>query len=190
MGKTLLAKDLARWLTAQGGQAEYFQNPGGRVAIDRFARRLGWQGAIDMLGRNVFLAVESTVRWSRIARGLVVSWFRRRVAVMDRYSYCQYAIIRARGFRGERFARLCYSVFPKPDLVCFITTSPEVAKQRIDLRGYDTEDLEYLYALDSAYRSLPEFKEFEIVDADAPPEVVAARVRETVAARFPTKTTA
>ncbi|WP_117210755.1 dTMP kinase [Allorhizocola rhizosphaerae] len=189
-GKTLLAKDLARWLTAQGVPAEYFENPGGRVAIDRFARRLGWQGAIDMLGRNVFVAVESTNRWFRIARGLAVSRFRRRTAVMDRYAYCQYAMIRARGYRGERFARLCYSVFPKPDLVCFITTPPEVAKARIDARGYDTEDLQYLYELDSGYRSLPEFKEFEVVDADATPEVAAARVRLVVTARVPTATAA
>lgn len=180
VGKTTLAKDLARWLAARSVPAKYSENPGGRVAIDRIARRLGRANGIALLGRRGFLAVEVSVRWLAIARALLVSRLTRRIAVMDRYSVCQYVVMRARGDGGEWLVRALYAVFPEPDLVCFITVPPEVAKARIEARGYDSEELSYLYSLDSAYRTLPEFKKFEIVDADAPPEVVAARLRETV----------
>lgn len=180
VGKTTLAKGLARSMTDEGVPAEYFLNPGGRVAIDRFARRLGRDNGIELLGRYGFLAVEIATRWLALARALLGTWFRGTTAVMDRYSFCEYVVIRARGDRGERLARACYALFPRPDVVCFITTPPEVAKQRVEARGYDSESLAYLYALDSAYRTLPEFKDFEVVDADAPPDVVAARLRKTV----------
>lgn len=179
-GKTTQAKALARWLNDSGVPAEYFENPGGRVAIDRFARRLGRRNGVDLLGRHGFLAAEMATRWLAIARGLTITWFKGSTAVMDRYSYCEFVVIRARRDPGERLARAFYSVFPRPDLVCFMTVPPEVAQERIESRGYDTESLAYLRSLDTAYRSLPESRGFEVVDADAPPDVVAARLRKTV----------
>jgi dTMP kinase len=180
-GKTTLGKELARWLAAQGVPAEYSENPGGRVAIDRIARRLGRRDGIDLLGRYPFLAVETAVRWLAIARGLLLARWRGRVAVMDRYSYCQLVVMRARGDRGESLVRCLYSVFPRPDLVIFLRVPPETAKKRIDARGYDREPVDYLSALDRAYRTLPEFPTFREVDGDAPVDVVAARAHDVVA---------
>lgn len=179
-GKTTLAMDLTRWLDANGIPAEYSENPGGRLAIDRFARRLGRGDARRLLGRRLFAVVESCVRWLAIARGLLLARLKGRLAVMDRYSCCQVVVMRAREDPGMRWVRRFYGVFPDPDATFFMMVPPETAKHRIDARGYDSEPLSYLSALDYAYRTLPEFREFIIVDADAPLEVVQQRLRDAV----------
>lgn len=177
-GKTTLAKDVSQWLTAHGVPAHYSENPGGRLAIDRFAHRLGRADGRRLLGRRLFAAVEAVVRWLAIARGLLVSRVTGRLAVMDRYSYCQYVVMRARKDAGEGWVRRCYRVFPEPDATFFVSVPPRTAQQRIDARGYDREPLEYLSALDNAYRGLPEFGTFQVIDADAPLEVVKGRLRD------------
>lgn len=179
-GKTTLATDVSQWLTAQGVPSAYFLNPGGRVAIDRFARRLGRADGRALLGRRLFAAVEASTRWLAIAKGLLLSRLTGRLAVMDRYSFCEYATLRARAEPGERWARRFYRIFPEPDVTFFAAVPPAVAQQRIADRGYDWESVEYLSALDGAYRSLPEFAGFEILDADAPLEEVKRRLRAAV----------
>jgi dTMP kinase len=179
-GKTTLAKDLSQWLTAHGVPNKYFENPGGRLAIDRFARRLGRADGRALLGPRLFAAAEAGTRWLAIARGLLVSRVTGRMAVMDRYSFCEFAVLRARGEPGEGWVRRFYGCFPKPDATFFILVPPEVAQQRIAIRGYDRESVAYLSALDSAYRSLPEFAGFELLDADAPLEEAKRRLRAAV----------
>ena len=179
-GKTTLAKDVSQWLTAHGVPSDYFLNPGGRVAIDRFARRLGRADGRDLLGKRLFTAVEVSTRWLAIARGLSVSWLTGRTAVMDRYSFCEYATLRARGERGERWVRRFYRMFPAPDATFFAMVPPQVAHERIAARGYDWESVAYLSALDYGYRSLPEFTTFQMLDADAPLEEVKRRLRAAV----------
>lgn len=184
-GKTTLAKDLTRWLDANGIPARYSENPGGRLKMDRMARRLGSRTARELVGRHVFSVLEAVVRWLAIARGLLLARVRGRMAVMDRYSYDQFVMVRAREERGERWVRRFYSVFPEPQATFFIQVRPETAKARIDARGYDTEPLPYLSALDRAYRTLPEFRRFFVVDADAPLDVVEQRMREAFGKALP-----
>jgi dTMP kinase len=148
------------------------------------ARRVGRADAVDLLGRKGFLVIEMLVRWLAIARAVVCARMSGRVAVMDRYSYCQYAVMRVRADGGERFARTLYSVFPRPDVVCFLAVAPDRAQRRIKLRGIDSESLSYLAAADAAYRSLPESDSFTVIDADGPTATVEASLREVVAARL------
>jgi dTMP kinase len=183
-GKTTQAKMLAEWLTTCGVAATYFANPGGRLFLGRLAQRLGRTDAIDLLGRRGFVAIETLLRWLNI--GWAVGWSRlsRRSAVMDRYSYCQYVTMRTRADHGDRLARILYSVFPRPDLVCFLAVTPAKAHRRIELRGTDSESLSYLSAADAEYRSLPEFDSFTVVDADGAPDEVQAALRDVVTARL------
>ncbi|HEV2088304.1 MAG TPA: hypothetical protein VGR21_08340, partial [Cryptosporangiaceae bacterium] len=143
------------------------------------ARRLGRRDALDLFGRR-FVLVESVVRWAAISRSLVRSRLTGRVAVMDRYVYCQYAAIRTRGDRGERLARVAFGRFPAPDVVCLLSVPAAVAQERVERRGRDTEDLAYLTAFDQAYRSLPEAPTFHVVDADATPAAVQAALQHIV----------
>jgi dTMP kinase len=188
-GKTTQAHLLAEWLSAHGHPANYCQNAGGRRWFGQLARRLGLRDAQNLLGTGGMLFIETVLRWLAILRALVRSRLRRRIAVMDRYSWCQYASVRAhsrsRGTRRERRARRMFRLFPEPDLTCFLAVRPGRAYSRIELRGTDHEDLDYLSAADAAYRSLPEAERFVIVDADQDPVTVQRALRIAVAARIP-----
>jgi len=180
-GKSTQAALLAAWLTSVGVPARHVKNPGGRLRLDRIARALGRPDAISLLGSGLFLVTEVLVRWALLIRSVLWSRLTRQVIVMDRYTYCQYATMRARGNRGERLVRLLYRIFPRPNLVCFLTVTPPRALERIERRGKDLESQDYLAALDAGYRSLPEIAAFTIVDANLPTMPVHTALREVVA---------
>jgi thymidylate kinase len=167
-GKTTQARRLAEALSAAGTGATYWQNAGGRRWFGRLARRLGGRDAQRLLGRRGLLLVESVLRWLAIARALVRSRLTGRAAVMDRYAVCQYASIRAHGGRraGERLARMVYRVFPRPDITFLLAVEPGEAYRRIEARGTDHESLGYLAAAQDAYRALPEYSDFVVIDAN------------------------
>jgi dTMP kinase len=184
-GKTTQAHRLAGELTAAGRRASYRRNAGGRHWFGRLATALGRRDGEDLLGRRTMLVVESVLRWLAIAGSLL----RRSVgvggeiAVMDRYAVCQYASLRSHGARpaAERRARLAYRLFPRPDVTFLLAVDPEVAHRRIEARGYDHEDIEFLYAAAAAYRSLPEYPDFVVIDANGTPDEVAAAIRAHLA---------
>ncbi|NUT32921.1 MAG: deoxynucleoside kinase [Hamadaea sp.] len=183
-GKTSQARRLAARLAASGVPARYFENAGGRPTIARFAQRFGRPDGIALLGRGGYLTFEATVRFLALTRALLWSRVTGEVAVMDRFAYCQYAMMRARGHRGERAVRTLYAVFGRPDLTCFFDVSPAQAQQRVEQRGRDSEELDYLAALDAAYRSLPEYREWTIVDAAGSEDEVETELGRIVAARL------
>ena len=186
-GKTTQARLLAAWLAACGLPADYWRNAGGRRWFGRFARFFGRRDAQALLGIGGMLFVESVLRWLAIARALVRSRLRRHVAVMDRYSWCQYASIRAHAThsaRRERRARWFYGLFPEPDLTVFLAVTPGRAYGRVEARGTDHEDMEYLSAADAAYRSLDEARRFVVIDANREAAAVQRDLRAVVAAHF------
>jgi dTMP kinase len=184
-GKTTQAHRLAAALTGAGLPATYWQNAGGRRWFGRLAKRLGRDGdAQRLLGRAGLLLAESILRWLAIARALLRSRLQGRVAVMDRYAVCQYASIRAHaGSRAaEWLARRAYALFPQPDVTFFLTIDPAEAVRRIDLRAEDHESEDFLATSDAAYRSLPEFSTFVLIDGNGTPDEVAARIQERLRA--------
>jgi dTMP kinase len=201
-GKTTQAHLLAEWLTAAGHAADYWQNAGGRRWFGRLARFFGRPDAQALLGVGGMLFVESVLRWMAIARALIRSRMRRHIGVMDRYSLCQYASIRAHAnltgpaspstkrrpaagqSRRERRARRLYGLFRQPDLTVFLAVTPGRAWTRVEERGYDHEDLGYLASADAAYRSLPEAERFVVIDADRDAASVQRDLRLAVAARL------
>lgn len=195
-GKTTQAQLLAGWLRVHGHPADYWQNAGGRRWFGRLARLFGRRDAQGLLGVGGMLFMELTLRWLAVARAVIQSRSRRRIAVMDRYSWCQYASVRThcrmagrtrdeRKRTGrERWARQWYSVFPDPDLTIFLAVRPGRAYARVETRGTDHEDLDYLAAADAAYRSLPEFASFQVIDANGDHAEVQYAMRTVVAARL------
>jgi len=179
-GKTTQAHRLADELAAEGLPAVYRRNAGGRRWFGRLAARLGrGDDAEDLLGRRTMLVVESVLRWLAILRTLLRRAVTGEIAVMDRYSFCQYASLRARHAApaAERRARLAYRLFPPPDVTFLLATDPQVAHDRIETRGYDHESTDYLTAAADAYRSLPEYPGFVVIDANGTPDEVAAAIR-------------
>jgi dTMP kinase len=178
-GKTTQARRLAAELAAAGLPATYFRHAGGRRWFGRLAARLGRPDADALLGRRLMLFVESLLRWLAILCTLLRRLVTGELAVMDRYAACQYASLRARSAApaAERRARLAYRLFPPPDVTVLLTVDPLTAQRRIETRGYDHETLDYLTASATAYRSLPEFEAFRVVDGNGTPDEVAAAIR-------------
>ncbi|MDT3444865.1 MULTISPECIES: dTMP kinase [unclassified Pseudofrankia] len=177
-GKTTLAHWLADELTATGTPARYFKNAAGRRIVNRVAQRLGLRDGGRLLGRHGRVVAETLCRWVTIARAILLTVVTRRTAVMDRYTYCQYAMIRARGDRGERIARALYTTFPRPDITFYLAVPAQEAARRVEARGRDLEDPAHLAAYDDAYRALSEFDDFVVIDASAPQHLVARALRE------------
>ncbi|WP_238428469.1 dTMP kinase [Frankia nepalensis] len=177
-GKTTLARWLADELTTTGTPALYFKNAAGRRIVNRVAHRLGLRDSGHLLGRDGRAVTETVFRWVTIARAILLAVVTRRVAVMDRYTYCQYAVMRARGDRGERIARALYAAFPRPDITFYLAVPADEAARRVEARGRDLEDPVHLAAYDSAYRSLPEFDGFAVIDASGPQQEVATALRK------------
>jgi dTMP kinase len=177
-GKTTQARVVAAELAASGYSAAYRQNAGGRHWFGRIAVMAGRADAEDLFGRRGTLVVESMLRWLAIARTLLRRMVRREIAVMDRYAVCQFASLRAHGARPAAvgFARLAYRLFPRPDVTFFLAVDPEVAQDRIERRGYDTETMDYLRAVDAAYRSLREYPTFVVIDANGTPGQVTKAI--------------
>jgi dTMP kinase len=192
-GKTTQAHLLATALADRGLPASYRRNAGGRRWFGRLAAALGRRDGEHLLGRKTMLFVESTLRWLSILRTLLRRKITGEVAVMDRYAICQYASIRAhaktprpeRLNRAERRARLAYRIFPKPDVTFLLEVDPAVAYDRIEQRGYDHEDLVYLQAAAAAYRALPEYSDFVVVDANGTPAEVEAALLDHLRAWAP-----
>jgi dTMP kinase len=192
-GKTTQAHRLATALAAQGVPAGYRRNAGGRRWFGRLATVFGRRDAEDLLGRRGILVIESVLRWLAIARTLLRSAVTGKVAVMDRYAVCQYASLRSHSVaprpteRGpaERLARLAYRAFPAPDVTFLLAVDPAVAYERIEARGYDHESMEFLTAATAAYRALPEYDAFVVIDANGTADKVAAAIRAHLAAWLP-----
>ncbi|SCL41605.1 thymidylate kinase [Micromonospora pallida] len=186
-GKTTQAHRLADVLTVAGLPATYHRNAGGRAWLGRLAQRLGRRDAQALLGNRGMLIVESVLRWLAIARALLGALLTGRTAVMDRYAVCQYASLRAHGGRrrGERLARLAYRLFPAPQVTFLLAVEPGEAYRRIERRGTDHEPIDYLVAADAAYRSLPEFPTFVVIDANRTPDEVTRQIRDHLAAWLP-----
>ncbi len=177
-GKTTQAHRLAEALSVAGHPATYHRNASGRRWLGRLAHRLGRPDAQRLVGRNGMLAVESALRWLAIALTLLSCLVTGRTAVMDRYSACQYASIRAHGGqRWERLARAGYRLFPPPRVTFLLAVDPAEAYRRIERRGTDHESMRWLTAAATAYRTLPEYPSFVVVDAGGPPDEVTRRIR-------------
>jgi dTMP kinase len=180
-GKTTQAHRLAEELAAQGLPAVYRRNAGGRRWFGRLAARFGRRDAEELLGRRLMLVVESLLRWLAILRTLLRRSLTRELTVMDRYSFCQYASLSARS-ASQRPARLAYGLFPRPDVTFLLAVDPAVAYDRIEARAYDHEEMSYLNAAAAAYRSLPEYGEFVVIDANGTPDDVSAALHAELAA--------
>lgn len=181
-GKTTQAQRLAAWLAESGTPARYALNAGGRRWLSRFAHGLGQSNAQQLFGVSGMLVAESVLRGLAISSALLRAHLSNAVAVMDRYSFCQYASIRAHCVwsgqgKGEQLARCAYRIFPRPDVTFLLAVDPAEAYRRIELRGTDHENLEFLIATAQAYQELPEAEDFVVIDASLGPDEVSRTIR-------------
>ncbi|MEU3036782.1 dTMP kinase [Streptomyces griseoaurantiacus] len=193
-GKTTQTRLLARHLAADGIQAHHLTNEVGatvREALDGYARERGHPDHASLAGDTAaHLAWAVTKATGLLAAANLLEGRADAVLVADRYTYCHYATERLTGGGGEALLRALHRHIPEPDLAVFIDADPGTAARRTEERGHGVETVETLRAYRDAYREMPEFAGFTVIDGDAPPEVVHRAVVDLVAKEFDLPATA
>ncbi|MEV0645754.1 thymidylate kinase [Phytomonospora sp. NPDC050363] len=174
-GKTTQARRLTSRLVERGIPADYHLAASGRRVLSNVAKRLGRGDSIALLGPRTAMRAETAMR------RLNLSWsLRADLLVADRYSYCQFARTRMLCPEVEPWVRKAMRGVPRPALTLFLDLPPELASERVAVRGIDEEPVDRLRALDRAYRELPEAAAFTYIDATGTTDEVSVRIDEWV----------
>lgn len=179
-GKTSQAHELAGWLRAWDWHVRYVPNQTllpVRRALDRIAVEDGLSDHTELLDADTMRLLASGARLAALHDALVEP---APVTVVDRYTYCQYAAARVLGAGNEDVLRRLNRELPTPDLTLYLDIEPVEAQRRIKERGVDEETLEFLTGFRDAYRSLPEYETFTVVEAGGDFDTVQGFLREPV----------
>jgi dTMP kinase len=168
-GKSTAASALVSAARAEGRKVLLLNNHAGRRSMSVLGERLHFRWP-----RRLADAVETTFRVVNVLASHARACRFDGLVVMDRHLYCQLALRAAKGLPRGRFLPMLLAVLPTPDAILHLDVDPAVAHQRIAARGTDTESLSELVAFRDAYRSLPEYQDFTVIDANVPaPELQA-----------------
>ena len=174
-GKSTAAHALVSDARAEGRNALLLSNHAGRRSMSVLAQRLGiqWPRRLADAAETTLRVINVLVSHARASRfdGLVV---------MDRHLHCQLALRAAKGLQRGRLLPWLLSALPAPDAVVHLDVEPALAHGRIVARGTDKETLEDLVSLRDAYRAMPEYPGFLLLDADCPPAHVVAQLARIV----------
>ncbi|WP_457973599.1 thymidylate kinase [Arthrobacter sp. D1-17] len=176
-GKTTAAEALVSSTLAEGRKALFLSNYAGRRRMSLLADRFGVH-----LPPRLADGVETIIRGANVLISHVRARRFRGLTVMDRHLLCQLALRESRGLPRGRLLPWLLRKLPAPDLVVYLDVEPQQAHDRIVARGTDKESLADLTSLRDAYRSLPEFAYFTIVDAGVPEHEVLAGLQRVIAA--------
>ncbi|SBU91982.1 thymidylate kinase [Streptomyces sp. Ncost-T6T-1] len=182
-GKTTQVKELASWLQDQGIKVQCLLNQSMlpvRRSLDAIAQEDGFSGHLDMLGADTIRLISACAKLAALAPVQDNLQVPGMVTLVDRYTYCQYAAVRLQKADNEAYLRRLNRALPTPDLTLFLDVSPEIAQQRIRKRGIDDETLDFLTTYRAAYRSLPEYESFTVLDGDGDLDSVQRRLRTEV----------
>lgn len=159
-GKSTAARLLIRRIELAGGRALLLQNHAGRRTISTWCAKIHLR-----LHPRLADAIETIIRVGHV----LVSHLRARrfegVVLMDRHLHCQLALRVVRELPRGRLLPWLLRHLRSPDVVAFFDIAPAEARTRITTRGIDEESLQYLEAFRSAYRALPEYAGFAVIDA-------------------------
>lgn len=187
-GKTSQVAMLGKWMASRGvagfGHASVTLAPV-RRALDKIANEDGKHGHLELIGGETMRLISACSQLARVdAIGKVVATTEG-IHILDRYTYCQYALAKAEGVGDIPFLRRLFAGAPQPDLVMFLDVTPEEAFRRINVRGTDSESLEFLTAFRDAYCSLPERPDFVTIPGDGNFDDIQSNIRSAIERRFP-----
>lgn len=176
-GKTTAARALVDSARAEGRNALLLSNHAARRRMSLVSERFGWK-----LPPRLADVIETGVRLFNVLLNHARAHKFDGLVVMDRHLHCQLALRQANGLGRGRLLPWLLGKLPAPDLSVHFDVDPLLAHQRVTARGTDNETLADLEAFRAAYRSLPEFDDFEVVDAGGNPEQVLAQLNRVIAA--------
>lgn len=96
--------------------------------------------------------------------------------ILPRTVDCRLALARSKGSEPIEKIEAVLRVIPRPDITFRARLDPEVACERVHMRGVDEERLSDLVALDSALDALPARDSWIEFDASPPIAIVAAHL--------------
>ncbi|MGW2056801.1 dTMP kinase, partial [Streptomyces sp. NPDC001840] len=149
------------------------------------AEQEGLTDHLELIGGETMRLVSACSQLARVtalAENLTTS---SDVVIVDRFVYCQYALAKAEGVGSVDFLRRLLGGAPKPDLTIFLDVSPAEAVRRINVRGIDEEDPDFLETFRAAYLDLHEFTDFVSVPGDGDFETVQLAMRQALVDAFP-----
>lgn len=190
-GKTTLARSLVRKINdLRGGPVRFFPNANLAVVrdtLDAIAAERGMADRRAMLGPEVAQMLAAVLKlrdYDDITGELDVPG----VVVVDRYFYTHLALARATARANyPRLVRL-YAELPRPDVALLLRVDPEVAFDRVQRRGTDSNSLGFLQRFADAYDELASLTpELRIVSGEIEPNAVVElawrEVQDAVTAR-------
>ncbi len=182
-GKTTAALRLVETLRADGHSVTWFPNRTFRPvrqALDRLARDEGHENRFELFGKDFAQFIPSVMKWRELLELEEDLGRPGHIVVVDRYVHAQFALARAFDTTNEPLLRRLFSCFPLPDTVFFLDVDPETAAERVLRRGADTNTTDFLTRFRDAFRSLPEYGSFRVIDASRPADAVFADIRAHV----------
>ncbi|MGJ3192097.1 dTMP kinase [Paenarthrobacter sp. FR1] len=180
-GKTTAARALVDSARTNGRKALLLSNHAARRRMSLLSERFGGR-----LPPRVADFIETGVRLFNVLVNHARAQRFDGLVVMDRHLHCQLALRHASGLQRGWLIPWLLEKLPSPDVHVHFDVDPRLAHQRVTARGTDNESLADLEAFRSAYRSLPEFDDFVVVDANGAPGDVVAQLNRAIAASEPT----
>lgn len=169
-GKTSTSKIVLKSLLRKGIDTAWFREPTdmkwGKKLRDVFesGKRLSAEEELDLMMKDRRDDVEKRIKPS-LSEGKVV--------LLDRYYYSTAVYQGSLGLNWEKIVRDSEDFAALPDLVVFLSVSPEIALKRIEREGRkktSPENLTTLTTLDEMYRTMFNAmrgeKEYEIITVD------------------------
>ena len=187
-GKTTAASLLAERLAAHGVGTTLHLNRSLRPvrdALDSLAREDGYRDRFDMFGPSNAQFMAALLKWRELLDLEPELEKENHVVLVDRYFYTHLALAVAHRTTNDALLRRLFSAFPTPDVVLFIDVDPKVAVERVFKRGRDTNSLDFLVRLRDGYMSLPEMRQFHVLNGDADQATVVDEAWRVVAPLSP-----
>lgn len=182
-GKSTQVVALADWLVRTGVPARAYPSVSlapVRTALTAIAREDGYTDHLDLVGAETMRLISACSKLARVAPLREELRTSPHTAVVDRFTYCQYALANAQKAGDEVFLRRLFRGLPEPDLTIFLDVDPEIAAGRIARRGIDTESVQFLHRFREAYLALEEFPRFVRVDGNGDQDTVQRALRAVV----------
>ena len=179
-GKSTHARLLAEWLRSRGREVIVEREP----TAGPWGRRLRESGATGRLAAAEELDLFQRDRRAHVAQVIRPALAAGRDVVLDRYYFSTMAYQGARGIDPAEIRRQNEQFAPLPDLLLLLDLDVEAALARVGRRGdvaNEFEQLESLRRCRTIFLEAANEPFARLIDAGAPLESVAARIRRTVA---------
>lgn len=169
-GKSTLAARILRWISDQGIEANFHKARSGRSGIER----LGEGDLASIAGGGGAMMMMTGIFWQSVKDSKPLRRIPRSVLVFDRHTPCMLALCRLYAPELETKVRAVLNTLPSADLTVYVAVAPDIAALRLEARGGGLKSPAFLQSFDDSYKSLPESRNFLVIDGNRTPDEMFA----------------